>query len=110
MIRVAAIDCGTNTIKLLIADLEPETGEQLELVREMRIVRLGQDVDRTGLFAENALARTFAAVDGPPASSTGTTSTRCGSARRRRPGRGRRGRVPGRRARAARCRRRGGHR
>jgi exopolyphosphatase/guanosine-5'-triphosphate,3'-diphosphate pyrophosphatase len=61
--RVAAIDCGTNTIKLLIADLVPETGEQQELVREMRIVRLGQDVDRTGRFAEEALARTFAAVD-----------------------------------------------
>ena len=63
MIRVAAIDCGTNTIKLLVADLEPDTGEQLELVREMRIVRLGQDVDRTGLFAEDALARTLGAVD-----------------------------------------------
>lgn len=55
--RVAAIDCGTNTIKLMIADL-PEV-----LVRETRMVRLGQDVDRTGRLADEALERTFAAVD-----------------------------------------------
>lgn len=54
---VAAIDCGTNTIKLMIADL-PEV-----LVRETRMVRLGQDVDRTGRLADDALERTFAAVD-----------------------------------------------
>ncbi|WP_281178316.1 Ppx/GppA phosphatase family protein [Nocardioides jensenii] len=54
---VAAIDCGTNTIKLMIADL-PEV-----LVRETRMVRLGQDVDRTGRLADEALARTFAAID-----------------------------------------------
>lgn len=56
--RVAAIDCGTNTIKLLVLD---EHGADLE--REMRIVRLGQDVDRTGRLADEALARTFAAVE-----------------------------------------------
>lgn len=55
--RVAAIDCGTNTIKLMIADL-PDV-----LVRESRMVRLGQDVDRTGRLADEALARTFAAID-----------------------------------------------
>ncbi len=63
MTRVGAVDCGTNTIKLLVADLDPETGEQRDLVREMRIVRLGQDVDRTGRLADEALARTFAAVE-----------------------------------------------
>jgi exopolyphosphatase/guanosine-5'-triphosphate,3'-diphosphate pyrophosphatase len=61
--RVAAFDCGTNTIKLLVADLDPATGEEHEVVREMRMVRLGQDVDRTGRFADEALARTFAAID-----------------------------------------------
>jgi exopolyphosphatase/guanosine-5'-triphosphate,3'-diphosphate pyrophosphatase len=61
--RVAAVDCGTNTIKLLVADLDPATGAEHELVREMRMVRLGQDVDRTGRLADEALARTFAAVD-----------------------------------------------
>ena len=63
MTRVAAVDCGTNTIKLLVADLDPVTGSETELVREMRMVRLGQDVDRTGRLADEALARTFAAID-----------------------------------------------
>jgi exopolyphosphatase/guanosine-5'-triphosphate,3'-diphosphate pyrophosphatase len=54
---VAAIDCGTNSIKLLVADL-PQV-----LVRESRVVRLGQGVDQTGRLADEALARTFAAVE-----------------------------------------------
>ena len=54
---VAAIDCGTNTIRLLIGTL-PEVA-----VREQRIVRLGQGVDRTGRLDEQALRRTFEAVD-----------------------------------------------
>ncbi|HEY0949985.1 exopolyphosphatase [Nocardioides sp.] len=54
---VAAIDCGTNTIKLLIGAL-PDVA-----VREMRIVRLGQDLDRTGRIADEALERSFAAID-----------------------------------------------
>ncbi|WP_204079592.1 Ppx/GppA phosphatase family protein [Mycobacterium riyadhense] len=54
--RVAAIDCGTNSIRLLIADT---AGEQLRDVhRETRIVRLGQGVDATGQFAPEAIART----------------------------------------------------
>lgn len=61
--RVAAFDCGTNTIKLLVADLDPATGEQTEIVRDMRMVRLGQDVDRTGRLADEALDRVFAAID-----------------------------------------------
>ncbi|WP_204802014.1 Ppx/GppA phosphatase family protein [Mycobacterium riyadhense] len=53
--RVAAIDCGTNSIRLLIADT---AGEQLRDVhRETRIVRLGQGVDATGQFAPEAIAR-----------------------------------------------------
>ena len=54
---VAAIDCGTNTIKLLIGAL-PEVA-----VRETRLVRLGQGVDATGRLADDALVRTFAALD-----------------------------------------------
>ncbi|WFB09079.1 Ppx/GppA family phosphatase [Streptomyces sp. LX-29] len=61
MRRVAAIDCGTNSIRLLVADLDPATGELVELDRRMRIVRLGQGVDRTGRLAPEALERTFAA-------------------------------------------------
>lgn len=61
--RVAGIDCGTNTIRLLIADVPGEHGEAMrEYVREMAVVRLGQGVDRTGQFAAPALARTLAKV------------------------------------------------
>ncbi|MFJ2305903.1 exopolyphosphatase [Streptomyces sp. NPDC087787] len=61
MTRVAAIDCGTNSIRLLVADADPATGELRELDRRMTIVRLGQGVDRTGRLAPDALERTFAA-------------------------------------------------
>ena len=61
MTRVAAIDCGTNSIRLLVADADPGTGELVELERRMTIVRLGQGVDRTGRLAPEALERTFAA-------------------------------------------------
>ncbi|WP_414168867.1 exopolyphosphatase [Streptoverticillium reticulum] len=61
MTRVAAIDCGTNSIRLLVADANPQTGELTELDRRMTIVRLGQGVDRTGRLAPEALERTFAA-------------------------------------------------
>ncbi|MCQ9369206.1 DUF501 domain-containing protein [Brevibacterium sp. 91QC2O2] len=60
-VRVAAIDCGTNSIRLLIADIA--AGRLSDVVREMRIVRLGQGVDRTGAFAPEALERTFAACE-----------------------------------------------
>ncbi|MFE4689515.1 exopolyphosphatase [Streptomyces sp. NPDC056749] len=59
MTRVAAIDCGTNSIRLLVADVDPATGDFTELDRRMRIVRLGQGVDRTGRLAPEALERTF---------------------------------------------------
>jgi exopolyphosphatase/guanosine-5'-triphosphate,3'-diphosphate pyrophosphatase len=62
MRRVAAIDCGTNSIRLLIADLDG--GRLTDVVRRMEIVRLGAGVDRTGRFADDALARTLAALDG----------------------------------------------
>ncbi|MEV8070170.1 Ppx/GppA phosphatase family protein [Streptomyces sp. NPDC085995] len=61
MTRVAAIDCGTNSIRLLVADADPVTGELVDLDRRMTIVRLGQGVDRTGRLAPEALKRTFAA-------------------------------------------------
>ena len=60
MSRVAAIDCGTNSIRLLIADLSD--GKLRDVHRETRIVRLGQGVDATGEFAPDALARTRAAL------------------------------------------------
>ncbi|MGV9502327.1 Ppx/GppA phosphatase family protein [Streptomyces sp. NPDC003642] len=61
MTRVAAVDCGTNSIRLLVADADPATGELTDLDRRMTIVRLGQGVDRTGRLAPEALQRTFAA-------------------------------------------------
>jgi exopolyphosphatase / guanosine-5'-triphosphate,3'-diphosphate pyrophosphatase len=61
MPRVAAVDCGTNTIRLLIADLGG--GQLREVDRRLTIVRLGQGVDATGRFAPEALIRTFAACD-----------------------------------------------
>ena len=54
---VAAIDCGTNTVKLLAGAL-PDVA-----VRESRVVRLGEGVDRTGRLSQAALERTFAALD-----------------------------------------------
>jgi exopolyphosphatase/guanosine-5'-triphosphate,3'-diphosphate pyrophosphatase len=59
--RVAAIDCGTNSIRLLIADIEGNNFR--EVLRTMEIVRLGQGVDETGQFHPDAIARTLAAVD-----------------------------------------------
>ncbi|MEU6681328.1 Ppx/GppA phosphatase family protein [Streptomyces sp. NPDC046925] len=61
MTRVAAIDCGTNSIRLLVADADPRTGELVDLDRRMTVVRLGQGVDKTGRLAPEALERTFAA-------------------------------------------------
>jgi exopolyphosphatase/guanosine-5'-triphosphate,3'-diphosphate pyrophosphatase len=58
--RVAGIDCGTNSIRLLIADLTPSG--LTDVVREMRIVRLGEGVDRTGSLAPQAIERTRVAV------------------------------------------------
>ena len=61
IMRVAAIDCGTNSIRLLIADIEGNNFR--EVLRTMEIVRLGQGVDKTGEFHPDAIARTLAAVD-----------------------------------------------
>ena len=56
--RVAAVDCGTNSVRLLVRDLPGE-----ELHREMRVVRLGEGVDRTGSLAPQAISRTRAALE-----------------------------------------------
>jgi len=60
--RVAAIDCGTNSIRLLVADVDQEAGTLVDLDRRMEVVRLGQGVDRTGRLAPEALARTLDAA------------------------------------------------
>jgi exopolyphosphatase/guanosine-5'-triphosphate,3'-diphosphate pyrophosphatase len=64
-VRVAAIDCGTNSIRLLIADVDgPVGGGLTDVARRMEIVRLGEAVDRTGRLSEAALARTRTALLG----------------------------------------------
>jgi exopolyphosphatase/guanosine-5'-triphosphate,3'-diphosphate pyrophosphatase len=60
MARVAAIDCGTNSIRLLVAELA--AGTLTDVHRETRIVRLGQDVDASGRLAPEALERTRVAL------------------------------------------------
>ena len=77
--RVAAIDCGTNSIRLLIADLNKESDQServrgatgpadpspaplTDVTRQMRIVRLGEGVDRTGRLSAAALDRTMTAL------------------------------------------------
>lgn len=63
-LRVAAIDCGTNSIRLLVADVA-RSGNRTRLVdvhREMRVVRLGEGVDATGRLSTHALDRTWRAL------------------------------------------------
>jgi exopolyphosphatase / guanosine-5'-triphosphate,3'-diphosphate pyrophosphatase len=57
--RVAAIDCGTNSLRLLIADIDLASRQLADVQRRMEIVRLGQGVDATGMLAPDALARTM---------------------------------------------------
>ena len=59
--RVGAIDCGTNSIRLLIAD--GTSAGLVDIVRRMEIVRLGEGIDRTGEFAPDALRRTLTACE-----------------------------------------------
>ena len=62
MTRVAAVDCGTNSIRLLISEIQ-EDGKIRDISRTMEIVRLGQGVDATGEFEPEALARTRVALE-----------------------------------------------
>ena len=60
--RVAAIDCGTNSIRLLIAEIAADEQGLIDITRQMQIVRLGEGVDKTGLLSEAALTRTIGAL------------------------------------------------
>ena len=59
---VAALDCGTNTLRLLVATTD-ETGRLVEFDRQLRFAGLGQGVDATGQFADEAMERGWAIVD-----------------------------------------------
>jgi exopolyphosphatase/guanosine-5'-triphosphate,3'-diphosphate pyrophosphatase len=63
VVRVAAVDCGTNSLRLLIADVNSQASELTDVIRRMEIVRLGQGVDATGRLAPDALARTFRVLE-----------------------------------------------
>ncbi len=67
MTRVAAVDCGTNSIRLLVAEVVPDPdgtpARLVDLDRRMEVVRLGQGVDRTGRLDPAALARTLAVLE-----------------------------------------------
>lgn len=60
MTRVGAIDCGTNSLRLLIADVDRDSGALTDIVRRMEIVRLGHGIDKTGVIAPDAMSRTLA--------------------------------------------------
>lgn len=64
MRRVGAVDCGTNSIRLLVADLAADGGSLTEVTRTMQIVRLGEGIDATGRISEAAMTRTLAAAEG----------------------------------------------
>jgi len=58
-VPVAVVDIGTNSTRLLIAEVDPSTGAIQELLRRSQVTRLGDGVDSTGSLSEEAIARTF---------------------------------------------------
>ena len=76
--RVAAIDCGTNSLRLLVADVDPGAGTLTDVDRRMEIVRLGQGVDSTGRLAPEALERTLGALRGYARIIGDLSARRCG--------------------------------
>jgi exopolyphosphatase / guanosine-5'-triphosphate,3'-diphosphate pyrophosphatase len=62
--RVAVVDIGTNSTRLLVADVDSDTGSVTELVRRSQVTRLGHGVDASGSLSEEAIGRVFATLDG----------------------------------------------
>ncbi len=60
--RIAVVDIGTNSTRLLIADVDPDSGDVDELERRTTVTRLGQGVDATGQLAPEAMERVFATL------------------------------------------------
>ena len=61
--RVAVLDIGTNSTRLLVADVDAATGRLTELDRRSTVTRLGVGVDTTGRLSDEGMARVFAALD-----------------------------------------------
>ena len=61
--RVAAFDCGTNSLRLLVADVDAAAGRLVDVERRTEIVRLGQGVDRTGEITPEAMRRALAVTE-----------------------------------------------
>jgi exopolyphosphatase/guanosine-5'-triphosphate,3'-diphosphate pyrophosphatase len=64
LVRVAVVDIGTNSTRLLIADVDPSTGSISEVVRRSTVTRLGHGVDSTGSLSEDAIQRVFDTLEG----------------------------------------------
>lgn len=60
--RVAVVDIGTNSTRLLVADVDPQAGSLVELHRESRVTRLGDRVDEDGALSEEAIGRVFSTL------------------------------------------------
>jgi exopolyphosphatase/guanosine-5'-triphosphate,3'-diphosphate pyrophosphatase len=63
-VRVAAVDCGTNSLRLLIADVDGRAGTLTDVVRRTELVRLGEGVDATGRISAAAMRRALAVTAG----------------------------------------------
>jgi exopolyphosphatase/guanosine-5'-triphosphate,3'-diphosphate pyrophosphatase len=60
--RMAVVDIGTNSTRLLVADVDRALGAIVELHRESQVTRLGDRVDAGGRLSEEAIGRVFAAL------------------------------------------------
>lgn len=61
-VRVAALDCGTHSLRLLVADVDSDAGTLIDVVRTMQVVRLGQGVDASKALAADAIERAATAT------------------------------------------------
>ena len=75
-VRVAAVDCGTNSLRLLIADIDRAARTLADVGRRMEIVRLGQGVDATGRIGAQPLARTLRVLEEYAAEIAGSCAAR----------------------------------
>lgn len=61
-VTIAGIDCGTNSIRLKISKVRADGTVEDVVPRMLRVIRLGQNVDKTHRFSDDALERAYAAA------------------------------------------------